>query len=112
MIDVWSHKVLAWDVDEREDPDIAVDLVSRACLRERLTKSRSQPLILHSDNGNAMRAATLESRLAELGVLLRSSNDSPYSESLFRTVKYWPDYPCQPLVSKERASWWVAAFVD
>jgi len=47
---------------------IAADLVSRACLRERISKGRSHRLILHADNGNAMRAATLESRLEELGV--------------------------------------------
>ncbi len=63
MIDVWSRKVVAWDVAEREDPAIAADLVVRACLRERISKGRRQPLVLHSDNGNALRAATLESRL-------------------------------------------------
>jgi putative transposase len=98
VIDVWSRKVVAWDVAEREDPAIAADLVSRACLRERISRGRSLPLILHADNGNAMRAATLESRLEELGVLRsfsrpRVSNDNPYSESLFRTAKYRPDPP-------------------
>jgi transposase InsO family protein len=117
VIDVWSRKVVAWDVDEREDPAIAADLVSRACLRERVSKGRAKPLILHADNGNAMRAATLESRLEELGVLRsfsrpRVSNDNPYSESLFRTVKYRPDYPRKPFASKEQACEWVAAFVD
>ena len=63
VIDVWSRKVVAWDVAEREDPAIAADLLSRACLRERISKGRAKPLILHADNGNAMRAATLESRL-------------------------------------------------
>ena len=53
MIDVWSHKVVAWDVAEREDPAIAGELVSRACLRERISKGRRQRLILHADNGNA-----------------------------------------------------------
>jgi transposase InsO family protein len=106
VIDVWSRKVVAWDVAEREDPAIAADLVSRACLRERISKGRKQPLILHADNGNAMRAATLESRMEELGVLRsfsrpRVSNDNPYSESLFRTVKYRPDYPRKPFASKE-----------
>lgn len=108
VIDVWSRKVVAWDVAEREDPAIAADLESRACLRERISKGRNQPLILHADNGNAMRAATLESHLEELGVLRsfsrpRVSNDNPYSESLFRTVKYRPDYPRRPLASKEQA---------
>ena len=63
-----------------------------------------------------MRAATLESRLEELGVLRsfsrpRVSNDNPYSESLFRTVKYRPDYPRRLFRSVEEACAWVAAFV-
>jgi len=49
VIDVWSRKVVAWDVAEREDPAIAADLVSRAYLRERISKGRKQPLILHAD---------------------------------------------------------------
>ena len=117
VIDVWSRKIVAWDVAEREDPAIAADLMSRACLRERISKQRRQPLILHADNGNAMRAATLESRLEELGVLRsfsrpRVSNDNPYSESLFRTAQYRPDYPSRPFMSKEAACQWVATFVD
>ena len=93
VIDVWSRKVVAWNVAEREDPVIAADLVSRACLRERISKGRRQPKILHADNANAMRAATLESRLEELGMLRsfsspRVSNDNPYSETVFRTAKY------------------------
>jgi transposase InsO family protein len=66
---VWSRKVVAWDVAEREEALIAADLVSRACLREKISKGSPKPLILHADNGNAMRASTLESRLEELGVL-------------------------------------------
>jgi len=66
---------------------------------------------------DTMRAATLESRLEELGVLRsfsrpRVSNDNPYSESLFRTVKYRPDYPRKPFGSKDQACQWVAEFVD
>ena len=116
MVDVWSRKVVAWDVAEREDAQIAADLVRRACLRERISRRRPQPLILHADNGNAMRAATLESRLEELGVLRsfprpRVSNDNPFSESLFRTVKYRPDYPRRPFRSVEEAGSWVVVFV-
>ena len=64
-----------------------------------------------------MRAATLEVRLEELGVLRsfsrpRVSNDNPYSESLFRTIKYRPDYPNRPFSSKKEACQWVSAFVD
>ncbi len=52
VIDILNRKVVALDVDEREDPAIASDLVSRSCLRERVSKRRKQPLILHADNGN------------------------------------------------------------
>jgi hypothetical protein len=77
--------------------EIAADLVQRACLKERYRRPRGfsanqcpqPPLILHADNGNAMRGATLEARLEEMGVLRsfsrpKVSNDNPYSESLFR----------------------------
>jgi putative transposase len=91
--------------------------VSSVCLKERISKGRRQPLILHADNGNAMRATTLESRLEDLAVLRsfstpRVSNDNPYSESLFRTAKYRPDYPSRPFRSKEAACQGVASFVD
>ncbi len=63
-----------------------------------------------------MRAASLEVRLEEVGVLRsfsrpRVSNDNPYSEALFRTAKYRPDYPSRPFASKEEACQWAAAFV-
>ena len=117
VVDIWSRKVVAWDVAEREDAAIAADLVSRACLRERISKGRKQRLILHADNGSSMRGATLEVRLEELGVLRsfsrpRVSNDNPYSESLFHTVKYRPNYPSRPFGNKEQACQWVSAFVD
>jgi transposase InsO family protein len=53
VIDVWSRKIVAWDVQDREDAELAARLISRACLRERISKGRKQPLILHADNGNA-----------------------------------------------------------
>lgn len=125
VVDVWSRKVVAWDVAEAESAQIAADLVQRACLKERYHRPsgfgsrqcQQPPLILHADNGNAMRGATLESRLEEMGVLRsfsrpRVSNDNPYSESLFRTVKYRPDYPSRPFATKKEACEWVAAFVD
>ena len=56
VIDVWSRKVVAWDVEVCEDPKLAANLVTRACLRERIGKRRLQPMILHADNGNALAA--------------------------------------------------------
>ena len=84
VIDVCSRKVVASEVAEREDPAIAADLVSRACLRERISRGRNQSVILLAYNGNAMHAAQLESRLEALGVLRsfsrpRVSHDHPYS---------------------------------
>ena len=93
---------MAWEVADREDSKIAADFMGRVCLKERISKERAHPLVLHAGNGNAMRAATLESRLEELGVLRSSSsprvsNDNPFSESLFPMIKYRPDYPRSPL---------------
>ena len=64
-----------------------------------------------------MLTATLEVRLEELDMLRsfsrsRVSNDNPYSESLFRTIKYRPDYPRMPFTSKEKACMWVVDFVN
>jgi transposase InsO family protein len=117
VIGVWSPKVVGWDVAEREDPGIAVDLVSKTCLRERINTRRRRHLILYADNGNAMRASTLESRMDELAVPRsfsrpRVSNDNPYSESMFRTANYRPDYPRRPFASRDVACQWVASFVD
>jgi hypothetical protein len=58
--------------------------VSRACLRERISRGRKQALVLQADNGNAMRAATLESRLEELGVLSSLSTKSVQRQPLLR----------------------------
>jgi putative transposase len=117
VIDVCSRKVVAWDVAEREDAAVAADLVSRACIRERISKGRTQSLVLHADKGNAMRAATLESQLEELGILRsfsrpRVGNDNQCSESLFRTVKYRPDYQRRPFANTVVTCLGVASFVD
>jgi transposase InsO family protein len=90
--------VVVRDADEVESAVIAADLVWRACIRERIGKGRQQRLILHADNAIAIRPATLEVPLELMGVLRsferpRVSIDNPYSESLFRTVKYRPDHP-------------------
>ncbi len=117
MVDVWSRKIVAWDVHDREEAELAAELISRACLRERISKRRQRQLILHADNACAMRSGTLETRLEELGVQRsfsrqRVSNDNLFSEVLFRMAKYRPDYPSRPFASHEEACQWVAPFVD
>ena len=101
---------MAGDDAHSEDPVVAAHLVSRACLRDRISKGRKQLLILHADNGNAMRAGTLECRLEELGVLRsfskpRVTNDNYYSESLYSRAQYGLVYPQRQLTRRmKRAS--------
>ena len=73
-------------------------------------------LILHSDNGSPMKGSTMLATLQHLGVMPsfsrpQVSNDNPYSESLFRTLKYRPEYPSQPFASIQEAQQWVDQFV-
>jgi putative transposase len=117
IMDVWSRKIISWDVEMCESAEIATKLFERACLKERISKSRIEKLIVHSDNGSPMRALILEDKLRELGAMNsfsrpRVSNDNPFSESLFRTTKYHPSYPSHPFESKDHACQWVAPFVE
>ena len=87
--------MVSWDIAWREDPAIAAYLLNRAWLIERIKKGRKQTLILGADNGKAMRAEMLGSRLGELGVLrsftrARVSNGTPCSEFLTTPWLYWP----------------------
>ena len=105
-MDIYSRKIIAWEVHETESGDLAKQLMERALLRE---KCWHQPPVLHSDNGAPMTSYTLKARLTELGMLMsysrpRVSNDNPYSESLFRTVKYCPAWPHQGLCIAERGT--------
>ena len=72
--------------------------------------------MLHADNGGPRKGATMVVTLDRLGVLASFSrpsvsNDNPYSESLFRTLKYRPEYPTQPFADLAAARAWVRAFV-
>ena len=73
-------------------------------------------LVLDSDNGSPMKGATLKAKMEQLGVSAsfsrpRVSDDNPFSEALFRTLKYRPDYPTKPFESRENALAWCDAFV-
>jgi transposase InsO family protein len=113
VLDVWSRKIVGWDVHEEESAEHASALIEAACAREGVERGQ---LALHSDNGGPMKAATLLAMLEILGVAAsfsrpRVSNDNPYSESLFRTAKYRPQYPRRPFKSLDEARSWVAYFV-
>ena len=114
IMDVWSRRIVGWRIAKRELAEIAAQLITQTCKDE----SIDQPgLVLHSDNGAAMRGSTMISTLRWLGMVPsfsrpHVSNDNPYSEALFRTLKYGPTYPRQPFASIETAQHWVAQFVD
>jgi putative transposase len=114
ILDLFSRKIVAWDIWEEESAEFASELVRRAVLSERLT--RNHPLILHSDNGSPMKGATLLELLYKLGITPsrsrpRVSNDNPYAESIFRTCKYRPGYPAKGFKDLDAARLWVLEFV-
>lgn len=111
--DVFSRKIVAWAIHEAENSELAAALIEDACRNENVSPAQ---LVLHADNGAPMRGATLLATLERLGVApsysrASVSNDNPYSESLFRTLKYRPEYPSRPFVSIAEARTWVADFV-
>lgn len=113
VVDVWSRKILGWDVHEAESSEFAAALVERV----RVSADRElDGWILHSDNGGPMKGATMLATLQRLGVVPsfsrpRVSDDNPFAESLFRTLKYRPEYPVSGFATLEGARRWVAAFV-
>lgn len=112
ILDVFSRKIVAWEVHENESGELAKQLVERALLREGCWHN---PPVLHSDNGAPMTSHTLRARLAELGMLMsysrpRVSNDNPYSEALFKTVKYCPKWPAKGFQSLQAVREWMLDF--
>ena len=113
LLDIYSRKIVGWEVHETESADFAAALMSRACLAEGTCRTE---LVLHSDNGGPMKGATMLAKLQWLGVIPSFSrpsvsNDNPYSESLFKTLKYTPAYPDKPFASLQSARDWVHRFV-
>ncbi len=113
ILDIYSRKIVGWEVYERELASLAAEVLERAVLAEACV---SRPLVLHSDNGAPMKGATLLETLRRLEVepsfsRPRVSNDNAYSEALFRTTKYVPGYPTDGFASLEKARAWVHDFV-
>ena len=113
ILDVFSRKIVGWEIHTEQTSDHAAALFRKAHLREGVA---ANTLVLHSDNGSPMKGATLLVTLQRLGVVPSFSrpavsNDNPYSEALFKTCKYHPGFPEQPFASLEHARTWVAGFV-
>ena len=114
ILDVYSRKIVGWEVHDEESSELASQLVRKAYLREDIA---GMPLILHSDNGSPMKGSSLVETLYRLGVVKshsrpRVSNDNAYAESIFRTCKYRPDYPYKGFSALEDARTWVLKFVN
>jgi putative transposase len=94
IIDLFSRYVVGWMVAERECKHLAAQLFAETVARHGMEPG----LTVHSDRGAAMKSDTLAQLLASLGVdqsfsRPRVSNDNPFQESHFKTMKYQPDYP-------------------
>lgn len=112
IIDIFSRKLVAWEVHDCESSEYASDLVQRAVLKEQCF---AKPLVLHSDNGSPMKGSTLRAKLESLGIVAshsrpRVSNDNPYAESLFKTVKYCPQWPSTGFETLDNARAWMLKF--
>ena len=113
IMDVWSRKIVGLEVHDCESSEYAAELFSRTCRRLDLDP---EGLVLHADNGSPMKGSTMLSTLQRLGVVASFSrpgvsNDNAYSEALFRTLKYRPEYPSKPFTSLEQARRWASSFV-
>lgn len=112
--DVWSRRIVGFEVHEEESMAASAALVRSTCTAEGVDPAG---LVLHSDNGGPMKGSTMLATLRQLGIVPSFSrpsvsDDNPFIESLFRTLKYRPEYPHKPFETIEDARAWVTAFVD
>lgn len=116
FLDLYSRKIVGWEVWESEDAEHASELVKRIYREEKIFMQK-EPLVLHSDNGSPMKGATMLETLYALGIIPsrsrpRVSNDNPYAESIFKTLKYVPNFQPQGFASIQEARIWVKRFVE
>jgi len=95
IIDIFSRFVVGWMVATRESAELAKRLISETCIKQGIQQDQ---LTIHSDRGSSMKSKTVAFMLADLGVTKTHSrpyvsNDNPYSEAWFKTLKYRPDFP-------------------
>jgi putative transposase len=114
FIDVYSRKIVGHEVHENEDMEKSAKLITKIHKDENLVDGQVK---VHSDNGAPMKGASMLATLQNLGIVPsfsrpRVSNDNPFSESLFKTLKYCPQYPTKPFNSLSDSREWVNDFVD
>ncbi len=113
VMDVWSRKIVNASVEEIEHGEYAIELIRTAADAEGIQPGQ---LVLHQDNGSPMKYGNFTAFLQGLGVAAsysrpRVSDDNAYSEALFRTLKYRPEFPDRPFKSIEEARQFAARFV-
>jgi putative transposase len=113
VLDVWSRRIVGWKVHERESEELAAEMIRDICNDVNVDPNG---LVLHSDNGKPMRGSTMLATLQWLGIVPsfsrpHVSDDNPYSEALFRTLKHGPAYPSGPFTGITAAEHWVSRFV-
>ena len=113
FLDIFSRKIVGWQVHDRQSDDLSSKLLTEICEREGINKNQ---LTSHADNGGPMKGATMLVTMQRLGIAPSFSrpsvsDDNPFSESLFKTLKYCPEYPTKPFESIEAAIAWVTSFV-
>jgi len=113
ILDIFSRKIVGWTVDGEETSDVAKQLITVTCKRNNIGPDQIE---LHSDRGTQMTSTTIAELLEDLGVTRslsrpRVSDDNPYSEANFKTVKYRPTYPAR-FQTIDDARTWMRDFVD
>lgn len=116
ILDVYSRKIVGWEVHETDSSDHAVELLRRTALAEGLHALETKP-VLHGDNGATMKATTVLAMLHWLKITPsysrpRVSDDNAFVEALFRTVKYRPQFPNGGFADLHEARRWVGEFVS
>jgi putative transposase len=111
ILDVFSRYVVGWMIAERESATLAQQLIQETCRKQEI---QPEQLTVHADRGSSMRSKTVALLLADLGVTKTHSrpyvsNDNPYSESQFKTMKYRPTYP-ERFGSIQDARAWARSF--
>ena len=115
ILDLFSRKIVGWEVHDVDHADHAAHLVRRTALAENIAAMGAKP-VLHGDNGSTLKATTVLAMLNWLGVKPsysrpRVSDDNAYAESLFRTAKYRPEFPTKGFADLDQARTWAASFV-
>ena len=107
VLDIYSRKIVGWTIDTVESDKVAKRLIARICAREHISPDQ---LTIHADRGPQMTSNTIAELLEDLGITRsfsrpRTSNDNPYSEAAFKTVKYRPDYPARFDTTTDARTW-------